>query len=79
MLLFRSEEHLQRWRDERDLPEGATFSVDQQWRLAQIWYADRAEPTWRRRMPDEAQVVFDELGLTGPFWELPKPPPPRDG
>ena len=70
MLLFRSEEHLQRWQEERDLPEGATFSLEQQWRLAQIWYSDRSDPDWRRRTPEEAEAVFAELGLTGPFWEL---------
>lgn len=72
MLLFRSEEHLQRWRDERGLPEGTTFSVKQQWHLAKIWYADRADPEWLRRTPEEAQTVFASVGLTGPFWELPK-------
>lgn len=70
MLLFRSEEHVQRWRTERDLPEGATFSLEQQWRLAQIWYSDRADPDWRRRTPEEAEAAFAEVGLTGPFWEL---------
>lgn len=72
MLLFRSEEHLERWREERDLPDGATLSAEQQWRLARIWYSDRHEPTWKKRSPEEAQAVLDELGLTGPFWELPK-------
>ena len=71
MLLFRSEEHLERWREERDLPEGTTFTVEQQWQLARIWYSDRAEPTWRRRTPEEAQAVFESVGLTGSFWQLP--------
>ena len=70
MLLFRSEEHLQRWRTERELPDGATFSLEQQWRLAQIWYSDRADPDWRRRTPEEAEAVFAQLDLTGPFWKL---------
>ena len=70
MLLFRSEEHLQRWREERELPTGTTFPVAQQWRLAQSWYAGRAEPQWRRRTPEEAQALFASVGLTDPFWEL---------
>ena len=70
MLLFRSEEHVERWRAERGLPEGATLSLEQQWRLAQIWYSDRADPDWRRRTPEEAQEVFAGIGLTGSFWEL---------
>lgn len=70
MLLFRSEEHLQRWRSERDLPEGASLTLDQQWKLARIWYADRMDPEWKRRSPAEAQAVFTDVGLIGPFWEL---------
>ncbi len=70
MLLFRSEEHLQRWLDEREAGRGATLTMDQQWRLAHTWYSNRPDPNWRRRTPEEAQQVFRELGLTGPFWQL---------
>ncbi len=31
---------------------------------------NRMSPDWRRRTPEEAQAVFDSLGLTGPFWKL---------
>jgi hypothetical protein len=82
MLLFRSEEHRDAWLSARGLKHGATLSVKQQWDLARIWYGDRhgagsvgphnrMSPDWRRRTPDEAQAVFDSLGLTGPFWKLP--------
>lgn len=70
MLLFRSEEHLQRWLAERAIERGATMTLDQQWRLARTWYSNRADPDWRRRTPEEAQQVFADLGLTGPFWQL---------
>ena len=71
MLLFRSEEHRDTWLDARGLRHGATLSVAQQWHLARIWYGDKMSPEWRRRTPEEAQAVFDSLGLTGPFWKLP--------
>ena len=70
MLLFRSEEHLDRWLVERDLRRGATMTVEQQWRLASIWYSDRLDPEWTRRTVAEAQQVFADCGLTGPFWRL---------
>ena len=70
MLLFRSEEHLERWRSERDLPVGATMTPETQWRLAQTWYSGRLDPAWRRRTPQEAEEVFASLGLTGDFWRL---------
>jgi hypothetical protein len=70
MLLFRSEEHVDRWCGERRLPKGAVFSIEQLWGLALVWYRDRMEPGWRRRTAEEAEDVFASLGLTGEFWRL---------
>ncbi len=70
MLLFRSEEHVDHWCEARGVSRGAILSLDEGWRLASIWYADRLKPDWRRRTTEEAQSVFDLLGLTGPFWRL---------
>ena len=70
MLLFRSEEHRQRWGEARGLARGATMSLPTLWRLADAWYRDRMDPSWRRRTPEEAQQVFTDLGLTGDFWQL---------
>jgi len=71
MLLFRAEDHRDKWLAQRGLRHGATLSVVQQWDLARTWYGDnRLSRDWRRRTPEEAQAVFDSLGLTGPFWNL---------
>lgn len=70
MLLFRSAEHIQRWLAYRDLRPGATMSLEQCWRLARAWYHSVLDPDWRRRTPEEAQALFAEIGLTGPFWNL---------
>jgi hypothetical protein len=70
MLLFRSEGHVEAWCEASGRDRGAEMTVDQQWDLARIWYADRALPGWRRRTPEEAQQVFELIGLTGDFWRL---------
>ena len=70
MLAFRSEEHVNRWLEQRGLQKGAVLTPEQMWRLARAWYGDRLAPDWRRKTPDEAQSVLDEVGLTGPFWQL---------
>jgi hypothetical protein len=70
MLAFRSEAHVDRWREQRCLPRGAVFSLDQVWGLADAWYANRLAPDWRRRTAEEAEALFAELGLTGEFWRL---------
>jgi hypothetical protein len=70
MLLFRSEEDIERWSEVRGTPRGEVLSVEQQWRLARAVYADRLRPGYRRRTAEEAEAVFAEIGLTGPFWSL---------
>ena len=70
MRLFRSEEHVNRVVADWGTPRGATFSLDQCWTLAQRWFADRLDPDWRRRTPDEAHEIFAAAGLTGDFWKL---------
>lgn len=70
MRLFRSEEHVARWSEETGIPVGDVFSLDSLWRLAQLWFADRLSPTWRRRTVEEANALFAEAGLEGAFWRL---------
>jgi len=70
MLLFRSEEHVDRWCNQWRLPRGETLSVEQVWRLADAWYADRLAPEWRRKTIDEAHAVFRSLGLSSDAWML---------
>ena len=70
MLLFRSEEHLDRWLGDRGWERGGTMTLERCWRLAAAWFEGRMTRTWRRRTPEEAQELFERLGLTGPFWQL---------
>jgi len=66
MLLFRSEEHVER----SGKVKGAVMTPEQMWRLADTWYRDRDDPAWRRRSAEEAEEVFAQIGLTGEFWKL---------
>ena len=49
---------------------GAVVTPEQMWRLADVWYHDRADPSWRRKTADEAETIFAAIGLTGDFWRL---------
>ncbi len=66
MLLFRSEEHVER----SGKPKGASMTPEQMWLLADTWYHDRDDQSWRRRSAEEAEDVFAEIGLGGEFWRL---------
>jgi hypothetical protein len=70
MLLFRSEEHVDRWCAARRIERGEIFPLDQCWELARVWYADRLSSTWRRRTPQETESVFAQIGFRGPFWSV---------
>ena len=70
MLLFRDEEHVDRWCGMRAQPRGGLLTAEQLWDLARTWYSNRLDPGWRRRTVEEAQAVFERIGLTGPFWDL---------
>jgi hypothetical protein len=37
---------------------------------AQAWYADRMDMEWRRKTEEEIDVLWQELGLTSPFWDI---------
>jgi hypothetical protein len=77
MLLFRSEEDIERWSRLRGTARGEVMSVEQQWRLARAWFENRLQPGFRRRTVEEAEAVFTGIGLTGPFWSLQPAPPAR--
>ncbi len=70
MQLFRSEEHVRAWCEERGREPGAVFGLQQMWALADAWYRDRLEPTFRRRSAEEAEALFASIGLAGEAWRL---------
>ena len=70
MLIFRSEEHVDRWLAARDLARGALLTPEIAWRLAQEWYKDKLHPQWRRHTVDETEHLFASLGLTSDFWRI---------
>jgi hypothetical protein len=69
MLLFRSEENVDRWCDAHRTPRRPLVRLDQLWHLATAWYANRLTPESRRPGPDEMVGVFAAVGLEGPFWD----------
>lgn len=69
MLFFRSEEHVERWCQVRDLAVRPLLSLEQLWHLAVTWYGNRLTIESRRPGPEEMTEVFAAIGLEGPFWD----------
>jgi hypothetical protein len=40
------------------------------WRLAVPWYANRLDHNWTPRTADAMETLFGNAGLTGEFWRL---------
>jgi hypothetical protein len=69
MLFFRSEEQVAAWCRARGWPQRPLVSLEQLWRLAVAWYAERLSATARRPGPAEMRAIFAGVGLEGPFWD----------
>jgi len=70
MLLFRSEEHAKVWREKTKPPAYSTLAIEQATALAHAWYRNKLDPDWRRFTTEEAETIFDDLGLDPEFWRL---------
>ena len=68
MLLFRSEDHVNRWLAGRK--PGATIPITKLAELAEAWWGDRLDPDWRPHTREQNQAILTRLGLTDPFWDL---------
>jgi hypothetical protein len=44
--------------------------LPQAWELSQKWYGNRLAADFRRPTAEEAQQIFESVGLTGRFWQL---------
>jgi hypothetical protein len=69
MLLFRSEETVDRWCEANRVPRRPIINLDQLWQLAQTWYGTRLTVESRRPAPEEMAGIFAAIGLEGPFWD----------
>jgi hypothetical protein len=69
MLLFRSEETVAAWCQERGIPMRPLINLQQLWVLAVTWYGNRLTVDSRRPGPDEMVSIFAQVGLEGSFWD----------
>jgi hypothetical protein len=70
ILFFTSENRIDRWCERHGRPRGAILTMADGMKLAQRWFGDYASPDWRRKTPDEARAIFEELGFDLAFWDL---------
>lgn len=70
VLPFRTAADIDAWSARHRLPRGEAVPVAQVVTLAQRWYGRHRDPEWVKWSTREAQQIFEEVGLTGAFWQL---------
>jgi hypothetical protein len=71
-LLFRNGAEVEAWCARHGIARGAVVPAAQVLLMARAWYGNHLAPRWRKWTVAEAQAIFENAGLTGSFWELPK-------
>ena len=68
MLLFRSEEWIDKWCKRNNLPRGEVLTIQQVWELSKLWYANRMSVEYHGRSVEQVTEIFRKSGLTSKFW-----------
>ena len=68
MLLFRSEEMVDRWCTRNGVERGEVLSLAETWELSKLWYSTRLSVDYHGRTTEEADEIFRKAGLLSTFW-----------
>jgi len=70
MLLFRSEEWIDKWCQRNNLKRGEVLTLQQVWDLSKPWYGNRLALDYYGRSPEQVREIFKQAGLTSKFWNV---------
>jgi hypothetical protein len=68
MLLFRSEEWIDKWCQRNNVARGEVLTLQQVLELSKPWYAHRLALDYHGRSPEQVAEIFKQAGLTSMFW-----------
>jgi hypothetical protein len=68
MLLFRSEEWIDKWCQRNHLERGETLTISQVWELSKLWYGNRMSVEFHGRSIEQVAEVFRQAGMKSQFW-----------
>ena len=70
MLLFQSEEWIDKWCKRKDLEHGEVLTIQQVWELSKLWYDNRLSLEYHGRSAEQVVEIFRQVGLTSKFWYM---------
>ena len=68
MLLFRSEEWIDKWCNRNNLARGEVLTTNQVWELSKLWYHNRLSMDYHGRSTEQVAGIFRKAGLKSEFW-----------
>ena len=68
MLLFQSEEWVDKWCKRNHLERGEILTIGQVWELSKLWYSNRMSVDFHGRSMKQVAEVFRQAGLKSKFW-----------
>ncbi|GAA3766092.1 hypothetical protein GCM10022270_27600 [Terriglobus aquaticus] len=71
VLPFRSHNDINQWCERHGQTYGEAVTLERTAALARRWYGPYARASWRKWTVEQAREIFNESGLTSPFWEIP--------
>ena len=71
MLLFRSEEWIDKWCKRNNIERGEVLTINQVWELSKLWYDNRLSLEYHGRNIEQVRKIFMQAGLTSSFWQVP--------
>jgi hypothetical protein len=70
MLLFRSEEWIDKWCTRNHLERGEVLTLRQVWNLSKLWYSNRLSLEYHGRSVEQVAEIFRQAGLKSAFWHI---------
>lgn len=70
MLVFQTEEQIDKWSRRHDIPKGDVQPIAHAWEFSKVWYGRHLDPDWKKWTVDEAKEIFSRFNLTHPVWDL---------
>jgi hypothetical protein len=68
MLLFQSEEWIDKWSKRNNLERGEVLTIQHVWELSKLWYQDRLSLEYHGRSVEQVEEIFKQAGLVSKFW-----------
>lgn len=71
MLLFETEQQIDRWSKTHRIAKGDVQPIAKIWDFSKVWYGNHLNPDWKKWTSEEAKQIFDQFELTSEIWQIP--------